>query len=163
MVSLGQLIMTPQPISARSPQQIKEKCRQDEKIVVILSKGQQGALIGTLQKHLGGKDNRQLVCGWLFLGMTFPLSSKKLTPGQWNALWQWVDFQDIDDEKWKPQPAFQLEAGLVLTEVIRSKKSVEGVVDVAVKEYDAIITRIIEMPELEMEVRKKSKRIHYEF
>ena len=58
--------------------------------------GMQGAIIGTLEKACGGKDNRKLVLK-LLTGHT---SSKDLHPAQWYALYKLVLPYKPEGGKW---------------------------------------------------------------
>jgi hypothetical protein len=87
-----------------------------------MSKGAVGALIGHLNKTLGGDDERYLVCGWLFnkSGNYLPMRSGELEDEHWYALYKWVEFwKNEDDDKWYPREGFNEEALAVYSAAVK--------------------------------------------
>ena len=85
-----------------------------------MSKGAVGALIGHLNKTLGGDDERYIVCGWLFSDDYSPMRSGALEDEHWYALYKWVEFwQNEDDGKWYPREGFNGEALAVYSAAMR--------------------------------------------
>jgi hypothetical protein len=82
-----------------------------------------GPIIGELDKALAhrGDDKdylRKLVLGWLTLAENEtmgPVSSKLLTPQQWNGIWMWIGSEQMEDNNWYPRSAFPVECNWVCT------------------------------------------------
>lgn len=112
----------------RNPQELREFfSRQIAMDVpgINLSYGARGALVGALNKHLGGDEMRKLVLGWLFSGgQVRAMSSKELTDSQWNVLSDWVGmWHDEDVNEWRVRDGFTYEAAQVLTETVKAYMS----------------------------------------
>jgi hypothetical protein len=86
-----------------------------------LTKKQKGAIVGTINKAVGGDQNRYALLAWLF-DSDEPLSTKELTESQWDALWTWVDFYCDELGQWHPTAEFETEAMLCLGETTSIKK-----------------------------------------
>jgi hypothetical protein len=86
------------------------------------SRGAKYAMVGELNRRLGGDDHRYLVCGYLLSPPNSfePRRSGDLTPGEVWALYEWVGFwQETDSTRWEVSDRFKLEYPVVLTEAIR--------------------------------------------
>ena len=106
-------------ITARKPDEIKKRILEDASFDgVIVEKVHKGALVGWLNKYLGGDENRRAVLAWLFNKQS-PMSANDLTDKQMFALHCWVSASKNEDGDWEPQPCFAAEAALVLTETIK--------------------------------------------
>ena len=88
-----------------------------------LTKKQKGAIVGTMNKAVGGDQNRYALLAWLF-DSDKPLSTKELTEYQWDALWTWVDFYVDELGQWHPTAEFETEAMVCLGETTSIKKVV---------------------------------------
>jgi hypothetical protein len=87
---------------------------------MAMTPGEQGALVGQLDKTLGDKNNRYIVLGWLFNEDHKPMSSKELSDGQWYSLYKWVDFwKNPEDEKWYPIESFTMECLAVFNAAVK--------------------------------------------
>jgi len=86
-----------------------------------LTRKQKGAIVGTLNKAVGGDQNRYALLAWLF-DSDKPLSTKELTESQWDALWSWVDFYADELGQWRPTAEFETEAMVCLGETTSIKK-----------------------------------------
>lgn len=108
-------------MSARTPEQVRKRLCEDSQHLALeqpLSGGAQGALIHHLDDYLGNSFNRHVVMGWLFDEVPgMPMSSKKLTNGQWQAVRNWVKPFEVDG-KWYVDHDFSQEIGPVLTEAL---------------------------------------------
>lgn len=108
-------------ITARDPYKLREHMQAD--IVmgehVQLSRGQRGAVVGYIERSLGLKEFRYLIFSWLFRDKWTRLSSKDLSNGEWNALFQWVGYHQDADGAWQTDPRFLLESKLVLNQAIK--------------------------------------------
>lgn len=62
------------------------------------TRGQKGAIVGTLNKTFGRDALRYLVCAWLFTDDLTPKRSKDLTNQEWFALLNWIEFGKVDGE-----------------------------------------------------------------
>ena len=123
-----------------------------------LTKGAVGAIIGTLEKVLGGSDERYLVCGWLFgEDPSIPMGSKLLGDAHWYALHKWVGFwKDEENDEWKTATEFEGELLAVYSAAIRgvhddgidaqqlAGRDPLAVVDNAVGELGGKITKIVD-------------------
>lgn len=77
-----------------------------------LSRGQQGGIIGALDRAFESSILRRRFLAWLFLDdVTQELSTKNLSPAQWYALWKWIDFYE-DDGVWHKSMDFLVEIEL---------------------------------------------------
>lgn len=117
-----------------------------------LTRGEKGALIGALNKALGGDQNRRLTLAWLF-GHEGELSSKELDADMWWALWNWVDFWKDDGDEWQTAPTFNVEACLCFSEAVKAQVNTkpseknhslleEGMMSNAVSSLGAVVTCI---------------------
>jgi hypothetical protein len=82
-----------------------------------------GAMVGTLNKYLGGDDMRKVVLAWLFAPdhkILEPLSSKKLSYGQAWALIKWVNWWQDEEETWHVGDTFPHEALCVLNGALQA-------------------------------------------
>lgn len=76
-----------------------------------------GAMVGTLNRYLGGDEMRAICLSWLFTGddaVIQPLSSKELTDSQVYALVEWIDWWKDEEETWHVGEFFPHEAISVL-------------------------------------------------
>lgn len=123
-----------------------------------LTKGTAGAIVGTLDRVLDGKNNRYLVLGWLFneSPQHLPMSSKELVDGEWYALYKWVGFwKNEQTDKWQTAENFEQEALAVLSAAIRNLydagvdeqqfygRDPLSIVDNAVGELGGKVTKIV--------------------
>lgn len=101
---------------ARTAEQIKSAILRDASLPPDrdLDRGKKGAIIGAINKAVGGNDNRHSLLEWLF-GVS---STKKLTESQWVALWKWVDFWIDDVNQWHTRSEFETEAMVCLGETV---------------------------------------------
>lgn len=123
------------PVVARSPVQMRAFF--DEKIAAnrrypgrsSIPQEKRGAMIGMMNRYCGGDDNRKLVISWLLADeRNLPdyltiISSKNYDDATWFAIADWVD-SFVDESEggvWKTQPAFPVEAMLVLAEARKCK------------------------------------------
>jgi hypothetical protein len=127
---------------AKNPYALREALKKDARIGkdVEITRGAKGAIVGTLNRKLGGDDVRKLVLGWLFGITNEPLSSSKLTNGQWYALERWIGMEKIDDE-WCARSEFLLEAVRVKQEVLRTS-SVDSPLIREAKRMGAVVTEL---------------------
>lgn len=109
----------------RKAAQVKESIEKDAELferdqLAPLSKGQKGAIVGTLQKAWGGDRNRKVCLSWLFNPVPLkPKSTRDLTEGQWYGLSRWIDsYHDQDEMVWRTQPDFETEALSVLNQAL---------------------------------------------
>lgn len=82
-----------------------------------------GAMIGTMNKFLGGDDMRKIVFAWLFADdfeLLKPKSSKTLTDSEAWALINWLEWWQDDEEQWHVGDRFTHEAICVLNAAIRA-------------------------------------------
>lgn len=107
---------------ARNPEQVKLDLQQDAGLGAerSLTKGERGAIIGQLNKTLGGDANRRLTLAWLF-SKQGELSTKELDDDRWWALWKWVGFWQDDSGGWNTYPEFPVEAWLCFTEACKAQ------------------------------------------
>ena len=82
---------------------------------IELPKNLIGALVGNLNKAVGGDNNRYLVLGWLFADPKStefePIRSEKMTPQMWHGIEKWIGSTKNDETgKWEVHPAFREEA-----------------------------------------------------
>lgn len=107
-------------IFARTPSQVRDQVLADtiQGSRMEITKGVRGAVVGRLNKYLGGDDNRQTVLAWLFSPSKMKLSSKKLTDAEVYGLYKWIGFYQ-DEDGWHDSPTFPAECVLVLTEAIK--------------------------------------------
>jgi hypothetical protein len=88
--------------------------------IVEVTRGERGAIIGTLNRYLGDNENRKLVLAWLFSPDQKYISTKTLDNGQWYALKLWIDWwQNPETTEWLPGETFPVEAMLILTEACK--------------------------------------------
>lgn len=76
-----------------------------------------GAMVGTLNKYLGGDDMRTVTLGWIFASdfeVLSPMSSKVLTDDQVGALVEWLGWWQDDEATWHVGDQFPHEALCVL-------------------------------------------------
>ena len=84
-----------------------------------LSKGHKGALIGHLNKAMGGDLRRQLALSFLFSweegdSPLEPMSTHNLSEGQWHAIRMWVDaWNEPEKDEWLPAERFVQEAKIL--------------------------------------------------
>ena len=81
------------------------------------------AMVGTMNKYLGGGDMRKIVFAWLFahdFELLQPKSSKVLDPAQVWALIEWIDWWKDEDETWHIGERFAHEAICVLNVAIQA-------------------------------------------
>lgn len=138
--------------------------------VFDITKGALGAVVGALNKAVGGDENRYIVLGWLFGSPPFySMSSKELGDEQWYALYKWVGYwKNEDDNEWRTADDFESEALAVYSAAIRKlyNAGVEeqeragrdplSLVDNAVGELGGKVTMIIET---EDDYNSESKRV----
>lgn len=85
-----------------------------------------GAMVGTLNKFLGGNDLRKIVLAWLFAGdfeVLSPMSSKLLVSAQKWAIIEWIAWWRDDEEAWHVGDRFPHEAICVMNAAIRAYNS----------------------------------------
>jgi hypothetical protein len=110
----------------KSAQEIRIRLQKDVTLygrsgeaVTSLSDGQKGAIIGEMNRILGGDQNRRVFLGWVFRGLGKPLSTKLLKTSHWWALAKWVGLYH-DDDGWRASPDFQREAVRVMDAALKS-------------------------------------------
>jgi hypothetical protein len=95
----------------------------------VPTKGQRGAVIGIINKIVGGDENRHLLMGWMFapdMEHFNIISTKTLNDAQWAALYGWIDFRkDEDHNVWLPQPEFVNECLACMSEAMRAYQRVK--------------------------------------
>lgn len=116
---------------ARNPNNVKSSARLDMEIWredAVFSKREIGAMIGWLNKALGGDQGRYLALAWLFdfLGKPLPdgkvcteLHTAQMEDKHWYAVKQWIGSYKDENGEWQSRPEFSLEATLVLTEAMK--------------------------------------------
>ena len=105
---------------ARSAAEVKARVQKDSSWNgVNTTEGRKGAILGALNKHLGGDQHRKIVLGWLF-DKPGSISSNTLTDGQWVGLTFWISFsKDEHTNEWHVCEEFPIEASRVLTETLK--------------------------------------------
>jgi hypothetical protein len=100
---------------ARSPDEVRNYVTEQMAIGAVkeITTGERGAIIGRLNRYLGGDDNRKLALAWLFSHDDRSLSTKELDNDQWHALIQWIGFWH-DDDGWHVDERFPVECVLIL-------------------------------------------------
>lgn len=116
--------------TARNPDEVRDWLRDisdnnylEETSPIAITRGQKGALIGTINRYVGGDENRYTVFAWLFGGdddRMVAKSSKELAHGDWVALYEWANFYQDADGKWHSSATFAVELALVLTEAVHT-------------------------------------------
>jgi hypothetical protein len=94
----------------------------DDGILEPKVQGAKGAIVGELNRRLGGDDMRYLVCGYIFSppGELHTKKSGELSEGEWHALYDWIGFwKETDDAEWQVSQDFLRELPGLLTEAIR--------------------------------------------
>jgi hypothetical protein len=106
-------------ITARDALSVKRFCQEISAAGLPQdAKYHRGAVIGNLNKYLGGDDNRRLAVSWIF-DRPGIVSSKSLKEPEIYALHKWIDASKNDVGDWEVNPNFPTEAARVLTESIR--------------------------------------------
>lgn len=106
-----------------------------------LSKGTRGALVGELNRAVGGDTNRRIVLAWLFRAGVGELSTLAMTVSEWYALWRWEDMHADEIGHFHPQPSFYPEAFAALREAMRARAvKVFGV------DYDGMVAEAAALP-----------------
>ncbi|OGO11449.1 MAG: hypothetical protein A2Y53_00080 [Chloroflexi bacterium RBG_16_47_49] len=95
----------------RLPEQVREElqAKATETILMPLTKGAKGAIVGMLNKVCGNDRDRHELLKCLFGKQ----STKELTEGEWVALERWIDVKQMGD-KWLPQENLQDEVDCIL-------------------------------------------------
>ena len=65
-----------------------------------VSQGKRGAVVGHMNKYLGGTPLRRALLGLLFAADNKPMSSKKLKPSEVSALAEWIGAVEVDPGDW---------------------------------------------------------------
>lgn len=130
---------------------ILEGARTYARSTMDVSAGQKGAILGNLNRALGGNSNRKVVLSWLFRGSpTAEMSSKNLSAAQWLALKFWIGSWCDENGIWRTRPEFIVEALIVLKHVLKSIVAAKGnrieplpggMVDTAIKEFGGSVTQ----------------------
>ena len=96
----------------KEAERIKKKLLSRQTVAIILKK-QAGALIGTLNKYMGGDENRRMIFGYLFGGSVLvPIHTAELTSDQLYQLWSWVGAWKDEDE-WRVSATFEHEVAIL--------------------------------------------------
>lgn len=111
----------------RSATQVRYDLLADARVyggrVAELSRGHRGAITGTLNRALGGDENRRLALSWLFRSFPNPkFSSANLQKGEWFALDRWIGSWH-DDSGWNVSQDFYREAYRVMSQSLRAYAS----------------------------------------
>lgn len=140
----------------RSAEKIRETIIRNSKLSINkepLSKGHKGAIIGNLNEHLRGDNNRHLVLGWIFKsGDTEGISTKELSNSDWHALNYFIDSYKEGGE-WKCAENFPVECGILLTRALKDYKGKKAkiratglypdyMVEDAVNNLDGVVTAV---------------------
>ena len=111
---------------------VKDRLRRRAEVTgdEALPKATAGAMIGVMNKYLGGDAYRRLVFSWLFAGdfeLLSQKSSKSLTLAQKWALVEWIEWWKDDEGSWHVGSRFPHEAICVMNAAIKAYISAENV------------------------------------
>jgi len=96
----------PSDYTRRAVCEIRDSTRSDFPI----NPGVLGAIIGVINRVVGGDANRRAILGYLFRNGSAPLSAKDLTGPEYNALFRWSAIRkDETTGKWIPGEHFLTE------------------------------------------------------
>jgi hypothetical protein len=90
----------------------------------LVTRGQRGAVVGALNRFMGGDEHRRAALSWLFDYSEAEISSSQLSNDQWYALFSWCDFRKDDEVGgWRLPPTFPMECANVVGEAIKRIKA----------------------------------------
>jgi hypothetical protein len=97
----------PRPLPAEYVRKAVISIRDQSKNANV-EKGILGALIGVINRVVGGDANRRAIFGYLFRDGTEPLSTRDLSGPEFAALYRWSKITKTDAGKWVPSDEYFL-------------------------------------------------------